>query len=72
MYFILMFKNSDQDFPSSVTESCASAVASALTGKTGNQVTVYLALGDLFIEWIDENVFMTGPATNVFSGEIEI
>lgn len=54
------------------TGSCASAVASALTGQTGKQVTVHLALGDLYIEWIDNIVFMTGPATNVFSGEIEI
>ena len=54
------------------TGCCASAVASALTGKTGKQVTVHLALGDLLIEWIDENVFMTGSATTIFSGEIEI
>lgn len=54
------------------TGSCASAVASALTGKTGKQVTVHLALGDLFIEWMDEHVFMTGPATTVFSGEIDL
>lgn len=54
------------------TGSCASAVASALNDKTGKQVTVHLALGDLFIEWIDEKVYMTGPATNVFSGEIVV
>ena len=54
------------------TGSSASVVASVLNGKTGKKVTVHLALGDLIIEWIGENVFMTGPATNVFSGEIEI
>jgi diaminopimelate epimerase len=54
------------------TGSCASAVASALTGQTGRHVTVHLALGDLFIEWSDNIVFMTGPATSVFSGEIEM
>lgn len=54
------------------TGSCASAVAAALNDKTGKQVTVHLALGDLFIEWMDEKVYMTGPATNVFSGEIVI
>lgn len=54
------------------TGSCASAVACALNGKTGKEVTVHLALGDLFIEWIDEKVYMTGPATNVFSGEIVV
>lgn len=54
------------------TGSCASAVACALNDKTGKQVTVHLSLGDLFIEWIDEHVYMTGPATNVFSGEIAV
>lgn len=54
------------------TGCCASVVASVLTGQTGKQVTVHLVLGDLFIEWIDENVFMTGPASTVFAGEMEI
>lgn len=54
------------------TGSCASAVACALNDKTGKEVTVHLALGDLFIEWTDEKVYMTGPATNVFSGEIVV
>lgn len=54
------------------TGSCASVVASVLNDKTERQVTVHLALGDLFIEWTDKNVMMTGPAMNVFSGEIEI
>lgn len=54
------------------TGSCASAVAAALNNRTGKQVTVHLALGDLFIDWTDTNVFMTGPALNVFSGEIEV
>ncbi|MGE5395155.1 MAG: diaminopimelate epimerase [Candidatus Saccharibacteria bacterium] len=54
------------------TGSCASVVASILNERTERQVTVHLALGDLFIEWNDKNVMMTGPAMNVFSGEIEI
>jgi diaminopimelate epimerase len=54
------------------TGSCASAVASSLNNKTGKEVTVHLALGDLFIEWIDGIVYMTGSANHVFSGEIEI
>lgn len=54
------------------TGSCASAVASALNDKTGKQVTVHLALGDLFIDWSNDHVYMTGPATNVFSGEISV
>lgn len=54
------------------TGSCASVVASVLNKKTDNIVTVHLELGDLLIEWKDNTVFMTGPASNVFSGEIEI
>jgi len=54
------------------TGSCASAVASALNGLTGNEVTVHLALGDLFIETIDGIVYMTGSADHVFTGEVDI
>jgi len=54
------------------TGSCASAVASALNGLTGNEVTVHLALGDLIIETIDGIVYMTGSANHVFAGEVEI
>ncbi|KMZ39929.1 MULTISPECIES: diaminopimelate epimerase [Bacillales] len=53
------------------TGACAAAVAAHLSGKTGRKVTVHLAGGDLFIEWkeADNRVYMTGPATEVFSGE---
>ena len=54
------------------TGSCASAVASNLNGKTGKEVTVHLALGDLLIEWIDGVVFMTGSANHVFEGNLDI
>jgi diaminopimelate epimerase len=54
------------------TGSCASVVAAFLNGKTGKEVTVHLTLGDLLIEWIDENVFMTGTANHVFEGEVII
>jgi diaminopimelate epimerase len=54
------------------TGSCASAVASTLNGLTGNEVTVHLALGDLFIETIDGIVYMTGSANHVFVGEVDI
>lgn len=52
------------------TGSCASAVAASLNRKTGKEVTVHLTLGDLFIEWIDGIVYMTGSANHVFTGEI--
>ncbi|MEJ2183707.1 MAG: diaminopimelate epimerase [Nitrospirota bacterium] len=53
------------------TGASASAVASALRGLTGRKVTVHLAGGDLLIEWHAEGrVFMTGPAEEVFQGDI--
>ncbi len=56
------------------TGACAVAVASALNGYTGDEVTVKLLGGDLSIRWERETnqVYMTGPATVVFDGEIEI
>lgn len=56
------------------TGSCAAAVAAILTGKvSGSTVTVELRGGRLQIEWDREanTVYMTGPATTVFSGEID-
>jgi diaminopimelate epimerase len=54
------------------TGACASAIASALNDKTSRQVLVHLAGGDLEIDWAEDNrVFMTGPATEVFAGELE-
>lgn len=52
------------------TGACAAVVAAALTGRTERTVTVHLRGGDLKIEWsAGGDVFMTGPATEVFSGE---
>jgi len=56
------------------TGACAVAVASILNGHTEDHVTVKLLGGDLEIFW-DRNenlVYMTGPATTVFDGEIEL
>lgn len=55
------------------TGACAVAVASALHGKTGRKTRVDLPGGSLAIEWTKENrVLMTGPATEVFSGTIDV
>ncbi|MBR3149613.1 MAG: diaminopimelate epimerase [Eubacterium sp.] len=57
------------------TGACASAVAAIVNGLCDNDVTVHLLGGDLQISWSgDENdsVFMTGPATTVFEGEINL
>ncbi len=52
------------------TGACATAVACALNGLTERKVTVRLQGGDLFIEWAaDNHVYMTGPATEVFTGD---
>ena len=57
------------------TGACAVAVATILNGLTeGNQVTVHLLGGTLQITWDREEncVYMTGPATTVFDGEITL
>jgi diaminopimelate epimerase len=53
------------------TGACAVAVAGALTGRTGRSVLAHLPGGDLRLEWreSDKSVYMTGPATEVFTGE---
>ena len=56
------------------TGACATAVAAMLNGYTSREVTVHLLGGDLKIEWskADNHVYMTGTATTVFEGEIEV
>ena len=56
------------------TGTCASVVASVLNGHTERNVLVHLLGGDLEILWDekDNHVYMTGPATTVFDGEIEL
>jgi len=55
------------------TGACASAVASALNHWTGRSVLVHLKGGDLKVLWDEKDrVTLTGPAQEVFSGEIEI
>ena len=53
------------------TGTCATVVACILNGFTERKVLVHLLGGDLVIEWDEatNHVFMTGPATEVFSGE---
>lgn len=56
------------------TGACASVTACILNGLTGEEVTVKLLGGNLQIRWDrSENlVYMTGPASTVFEGEIEL
>ena len=51
------------------TGACASAVAAVLNGLCERTVLCHLPGGDLTLEWSESgDVFMTGPATEVFSG----
>lgn len=54
--------------------ACAAAVAGMQRGWLAQRVTVSLRGGDLDIEWQGpgESVWMTGPAVQVFSGEMEL
>ena len=53
------------------TGACAVCVAGALSGRTHRRLLAHLPGGDLELEWseADGNVFMTGPATEVFTGD---
>lgn len=55
------------------TGACASAVAAALCGHTEDEITLHLLGGDLKVRWdrVVNKVYMTGPATVVFHGEID-
>ena len=56
------------------TGACAVAVSSILNGLTEEEVTVKLLGGDLKIFWdrTENKVYMTGSATTVFDGEIDL
>lgn len=55
------------------TGACATAVAAALTGRSGRTSRILMDGGTLSIEWREDNghVYMTGPAEFVFDGEAE-
>lgn len=56
------------------TGACATATAAAVTGRAPRQSTIVMDGGNLSIEWseADNHVYMTGPATDVFDGEITL
>ena len=55
------------------TGACATAVAAIRAGLASSPVTVMLPGGALVIEWTpDGRITMTGPATHVFSGELDM
>ncbi len=55
------------------TGASAVCVAGVLNNLTDRKILNHLAGGDLELEWVENGpVFMTGPATEVFSGEIAL
>jgi diaminopimelate epimerase len=56
------------------TGACAAAVVGRLWDLLGDRVRVSLPGGDLVIQWLGGSspVWMTGPATTVYQGEIEL
>lgn len=53
------------------TGACAVCVAGVLIGRTGRSLLAHLPGGDLSLQWsaADASVLMTGPATEVFTGQ---
>jgi diaminopimelate epimerase len=55
------------------TGASAVCVAAVLNGLTEKKILNHLSGGDLELEWAEDgNVYMTGPAVEVYSGEIDI
>ncbi|OGQ51632.1 MAG: diaminopimelate epimerase [Deltaproteobacteria bacterium RIFCSPLOWO2_02_FULL_53_8] len=55
------------------TGACAATVAASLKGLINRSATVLLPGGKLKINWArDNHVYMTGPATEVFTGTVEV
>ena len=58
------------------TGACAAAVAAVLNEKVDRDIpiTVKLRGGELVISWDEKRnqVYMTGPAVTVFTGEIDV
>jgi diaminopimelate epimerase len=54
------------------TGACAAAVAGIRRGLLDSPVSVTARGGTLTIEWSGGSVWMTGPATKVFEGEVEL
>ena len=56
------------------TGACATAVAAAVTGRTSRRSRVIMDGGTLDIDWreTDGHVYLTGPATLVYEGDIDL
>lgn len=57
------------------TGACATAVAAIVNGFADNDVSIHLIGGDLQISWSgneSDSVFMTGGASTVFTGDVDL
>ena len=56
------------------TGCCASVVACVLNNLTDDNVYVQVLGGVVQVQWnrIENRIYMTGPATTVFDGEIDV
>ncbi len=55
------------------TGACATLVAASLEDRSGREATIELPGGDIDVRWAEDNhVYMTGPAVEVFAGQITI
>ncbi len=56
------------------TGACATAVAAAITRRSGRQSRIFMDGGTLDIDWreVDGHVYLSGPATIAFEGTIEL
>jgi diaminopimelate epimerase len=52
------------------SSSCATAVAAARRGLTERNVRITLDGGDIWINWADDGVWMTGATAHVFDGTL--
>jgi diaminopimelate epimerase len=66
---IRIFERGAGETQSSGTGSCASAVASIHTGRVKSPVRVVSPGGPQLVEWTGGNIFLTGPAQILCSGE---
>ena len=56
------------------TGCCATAVACIMNGLTDDEITVEVLGGKIRVRWDRDmnDIWMTGPATTVFDGTVEI
>ncbi len=71
---VRVFERGVGETPACGSGACAAMVAGRQQGLLAEQVTVALPGGSLRVRWAGEGqpVMMTGPATTVFTGEIEL